>query len=140
MTVGHLRDPRGLALLALGAGCVQRGLAYALELGQPGGPKVNGVVLVLTANGQISMAVHAAGWVLVGLLALGAAILRRHRRLAGTLVAAMWLQWGLAYLLAHTMRLDPTAWVSSGTYGWTALALGAYVHLLDPVPEVADDD
>ena len=133
--LARTRHPRAVGLAAIGLGAIVRGLAYIEAFGALGedGPDINGVVIVLTADGRIPIHLHAFGWIITGIVCLVAALTGRYERFAANLVGAAWLAWGLAYAAAWLRGIDPSAWVSAGTYLFVGALILAWTHLKDPV-------
>lgn len=129
----RVTKPRAVGLAALSVGCIIRGLAYLLDTGGSAGPRVNGVVIVLTADGHIPITIHAVAWIAAGLVAAWAAIRGRWAHTASDIIGGLCFAWGLAYLIAWWAGLDPRGWISAGTYLSFGVTILAWTHLEDPI-------
>ncbi len=135
----HATPVRRAIVACLGAGAVHRGVAYLVPPGSPYAPSpTGGVIEVLALGGP--MWVLGVAWCLVGAYALVSAAVGRWVT-ATAAVGAIWLAWGLAYLVA---ALAPgwgqaSDWISAGTYMWVAPVI-LLALLVREVPHVTRDE
>lgn len=117
---------RRFIVTMLGIGSVWRGVSYCLPPHSPYAASDRGGVVDVFAM-HSPMWILGVAWIAVGAFALASAAVGRWI-IATTLVGAVWVIWGAAYLVAWLIPGWglPSDWISTGTYLWQGLAtLGA---------------
>lgn len=125
---------RRIGLAALGCGAIQRGAAYLVPDARPN----TGALSVLTAGGSLPRWIVASVWLASGAIAIASAVTASHMRTAGNIAGGVLLTWALAYLISWAIGTEPGGWHTAGVYGWFAVCVMAWSHLVDPVTPGGD--